>query len=26
MVASGEVSDGKTIAALLFFSRFGLAV
>jgi ADP-ribose pyrophosphatase len=26
MVASGEVSDGKTIAALLFFSRFGLVV
>lgn len=26
LIGSGEVSDGKTIAALLFFSRFGLAV
>ena len=24
MIESGEVTDGKTVAALLFFSRFGL--
>lgn len=26
MVAAGEVPDGKTVAALLFFSRFGTGV
>ena len=26
MLASGEIVDGKTVAALLFFSRFGLMV
>lgn len=24
MIGSGEITDGKTVAALLFFSRFGL--
>ena len=26
MIESGEVTDGKTVAALLFFSRFGLGL